>query len=136
MPNVMECNAPEPAEASVAIQTLNDQYIAASRTNDASWFRDHMAHDVLVILGSGRRMDKSAFLTMLVKEPKAFRSLTVRDVSVRVFGPTVQVDADAPWELADGHTGVSRYIDTYMWREGRWQVISAQVTWLPESGKR
>jgi hypothetical protein len=28
--------------------------------------------------------------------------------------------------------GVSRYIDTWIWLEGRRQVISAQVTPLPE----
>jgi hypothetical protein len=43
----------------------------------------------------------------------------------------VQVDADAPWELEDGHRGVSRYIDTYVWLDGRWQVVSAQISLLP-----
>jgi hypothetical protein len=37
-----------------------------------------------------------------------------------------------PGKLADGTTGVSRYIDTWTWLEGRWQVISAQVTPLHE----
>jgi hypothetical protein len=51
---------------------------------------------------------------------------------VRVFGGTVQVDGDAIWELTDGYQGISRYIDTYIWRDGRWQVISAQITLLPQ----
>jgi hypothetical protein len=29
---------------------------------------------------------------------------------------------------------VSRYIDTWIWLEGRWQVISAQVTPLHPDG--
>ena len=119
-----------PAEAEAAIRALNQEYIIAARTNDAGWFRQHLAEEVVVILGDGRRMGKAEFLTSL-KAPKPFRSLIVRNVSVRTFGPAVQVDADAPWELADGQTGVSRYIDTYAWLEGRWQVISAQVTPLP-----
>jgi hypothetical protein len=48
------------------------------------------------------------------------------------FNHPRKVDAEAPWELADGTTGVSRYIDTWTWLEGRWQVISAQVTPLHE----
>jgi len=28
---------------------------------------------------------------------------------------------------------VSRYIDTYAWIACRWQVISAQITWLPKA---
>lgn len=55
-------------------------------------------------------------------------SLAVRDVTLRAFGSLVQVDADAPWELADGTTGVSRYIGTWVLLERRWQVVSAQVT--------
>jgi hypothetical protein len=119
----------ERAEATV--RALNQQYIDAARTGDADWFREHMAEDVLVVLGSGRRLRKTEFLATMANEPRSFRSLTVRDVTVRRFGQTVQVDADAPWELADGQRGVSRYIDTYAWLDGRWQVISAQVTLLP-----
>jgi hypothetical protein len=90
-----------------------------------------MSDDVVVVLGSGRRVRKPEFLAMLRDEPKSYTSLTVRDVTLRVFGPTVQVDADAPWELSNGTKGVSRYIDTYAWLDCRWQVISAQITWLP-----
>jgi len=122
---------PGPAEAASAVRALNHEYIEAARTGDAAWFRGHMAEDVVVVLSSGRRLRKPEFVAMMRDEPKHYRSLTVRDVTLRVFGPTVQVDADALWELGDGSTGVSRYIDTYAWLDGRWQVISAQITLLP-----
>jgi ketosteroid isomerase-like protein len=122
---------PSPEHARGQISELNEQYIAAVRNGDVSWFREHMSGDVVVILGSGRRLTKPQFLALMEDEPRKFRSLTVRDVTVRVFGSTVQVDADAPWELEDGHRGVSRYIDTYAWLDGCWQVVSAQVTLLP-----
>jgi hypothetical protein len=120
------------AEAIAAVRVLNQQYIAAARTNDAEWFSRQVADDAVIVLGGGRRLRKPDFLALLHDEPKLYRSLAVRDVTLRAFGTTVQVDADAPWELADGTTGVSRYIDTWIWLEGRWQVISAQVTPLPE----
>jgi hypothetical protein len=119
------------AEAIAAVRILNQQYIAAARTNDAEWFRRQVADDAVIVLGGGQRLRKPDFLALLTDAPKLYRSLAVRDVTMRAFGPIVQVDADAPWELADGSAGVSRYIDTWMWLEGRWQVISAQVTPLP-----
>jgi hypothetical protein len=122
------------AEAVAAVRDLNQQYIAAARTNDAEWFRRRVADDAVIVLGGGRRLRKPDFLALLRDEPKPYRSLAVRDVTLRAFGTTVQVDADAPWELADGTTGVSRYIDTWIWLEGRWQVISAQVTPLHSDG--
>jgi hypothetical protein len=122
---------PSPEQTRSQISELNERYIAAARRSDSGWFREHMSGDVVVIQGSGRRLTKPEFLALMRDEPRRFRSLTVRDVTVRVFGSTAQVDADAPWELEDGQRGVSRYIDTYAWLDGRWQVVSAQVTLLP-----
>lgn len=129
--SVAEQAQPEPAVAIEEIRRLNDAYIKAARDADVDWFREHMAEDAIVILGDGRRLGKEEFLEATGRTSRAFRSLTVRDVTVRSFGTLVQVDADAPWELEAGGSGISRYIDTYCWLDGRWQVVSAQITFLP-----
>ena len=126
-----QCDPPDAAQAISSVRVLNQAYIDAARGNDVSWFRRHLAEDVVVVLGSGRRVRKPDFLSLMAAEPKSFESLTVRDVTLRAYGATVQVDADAPWKLSDGASGVSRYIDTYAWLDCRWQVISAQITLLP-----
>lgn len=119
---------PGAAEAVAAVRHLNSEYIDAVRSNDAAWFAEHMADDVLVITSAGQRLSKAQFIANM---PTAYRSLTVRNASLRVFGTTVQVDADAPFILGDGSEGISRYIDTYAWIDGRWQVVSAQYIRLP-----
>ena len=136
MANAQDCRPPRPDAASAAITVLNEQYIDAARTSNANWFGQHMAEDVVVVLGNGRRVRKPEFLELLKQEPKDYKSLKARDVTVRVYGTTVQVDATAPWELRDGTTGVTRYIDTYAWLDCRWQVISAQLTWLAKDEAR
>jgi ketosteroid isomerase-like protein len=133
MPTSRPCEPPSAAEAAASVRALNEAYIDAARTHDAAWFDAHMSEDVIVILGGGQRFAKANFLTAVRSDRRAFRSLTVRDVTVRVFGTTVQVDADAPWVLEDGGEGASRYIDTYAWLDCRWQVVSAQITLLPAS---
>jgi hypothetical protein len=120
-----------PAEIPAELRSLNQEYIDAARTNDTSWFQEYLADDAVIVLGNGRRFRKPQFLALLNDEPIRFNSLVARDVTVRVFGGTVQVDGDAVWELTDGYQGTSRYIDTYIWRDGRWQVISGQITLLP-----
>jgi len=122
---------PPPGETPSELRSLNQEYIDAARTNDTSWFQEYLADDAVIVLGNGRRFRKPQFLALLTDEPIRFNSLVARDVTVRVFGGTVQVDGDAVWELTDGYQGVSRYIDTYIWRDGRWQVISGQITLLP-----
>jgi len=118
----------EPDEAALVVRRLNHEYIAAVRSNDASWFDRHVSGDAVIILGNGRRLGKPEFLAMFEREPRSYRSLDCRDVTLRSFGSIVQVDAHAPWELGDGSAGISRYIDTYAWLDSRWQVISAQIT--------
>jgi len=129
------CEPPSVEQAITSVRALNEQYIDAARVGDADWFADHMAEDVVVVLGSGRRMTKTDFLSAVRNSPTNLTSLTLRDVTIRVFGPTVQVDADAPWERVDGQHGISRYIDTYAWLDCRWQVISAQITLLPPTNR-
>lgn len=131
MTNRDACDPPAPADATAAVRALNERYIDAALRHDAEWFDEHMADEVIVILGDGRRLRKADFVGAVGSDTRAFRSLGLRDVTIRVFGPTVQVDADAPWELEDGRSGVSRYIDTWAWLDCRWQVVSAQITSLP-----
>ena len=132
MPSIVTPQLPRLTDAIDAVRVLNQQYVEAARTNDEGWFQRHLAEAVVLIDGSGRRPGKAGFLGAMKAEPRNFTALTVRDVTLRAFASTVQVDADAPWELTDGRHGVSRYIDTYAWLEGRWQVISAQITLLPQ----
>jgi ketosteroid isomerase-like protein len=119
-------------QAIAAVRVLNQQYIAATRTNDADWFSRNLADDAVIVLDGGRRFRKPEFLALLQNAPRLYRSLTVQDVTLRAFGNMVQVDANAPWELPDGTSGVSRYIDTWVRLENRWHVVSVQVTPLVE----
>jgi hypothetical protein len=128
-----ECEVPPSAAAAAEIRLLNQAYIDAARDNNVAWFIEHMAGDVVIVNGSGQRLEKAAFIANLNAGSRRLRALTVRDVTVRVFGTTVQVDADAPFELEDGHRGISRYIDTWAWIDCRWQVISAQINTLPDT---
>ena len=133
--HAQSCATPAPSEAVAAIRTLNQEYIDAARSGDAAWFERHTADDLVVIVGNGTRLRKPGFVAMVRSTPANFTSLVARDVSVRLFGATAQVDADALWSRTDGSTGTSRYIDTYAWIGCRWQVISAQITLLPKPGE-
>jgi hypothetical protein len=127
-----DADAAADMQAVAAVRILDQECIAAMRANDAEWFSRNVADDAVIVLGEGRRLRKSEFLALLQHDPKPYRSLAVEDVTLRAFGNMVQVDAGAPWELADGSSGVWRSIDTWVRLEGRWQMVSAQVTPLLE----
>jgi ketosteroid isomerase-like protein len=117
------------------VRRLNQEYIWAVLANDAGWFDASLADDAVVLVSDGRRLGKSGFVRLLEEDPRAFEVLTVRDVTVRAYGAVVQVDADAPWTMADGTRGVSRYLATWVWQDGRWRAVSLQTTTLPPAPK-
>jgi hypothetical protein len=124
--------APAPSDDALAtVRALNQQYLAASAANDTPWFERHLAADAVLVLGDGRRLGRPEFLTLLLERPRRYRSVEATAVRQRAYGPTVQVDADASWELEDGSRRTLGYIAAWTWFEGRWQVILAQVTPLP-----
>jgi hypothetical protein len=131
-PRPRDDDAVPDGQAIAAVQVLNQQSIAAARTNDAEWFSRNLADDAVVVLGGGHRQRKPEFLELLQNGPMLYRSLAVQDVTVRAFGSMVQVDAVASCELAEGTSCVSRYIATWVRLAGRWQVVAAQVTPLAE----
>ena len=131
-PRPRDGDATADVQAIATVRALNQQHIAAARANDAEWFSRNVAEDAVIVLGGGQRLRKREFLALMQSDPKLYRSLAMQNVTLRAFGNMVQVDADAPWELPDGTSGVSRYIDTWVRLEGRWQVVSVQVTPLVE----
>jgi hypothetical protein len=131
-PRPREGDAAADAQAIAAVRALDQQHIAAARTNDVEWFARNVAENAVIVLGRGQRLRKREFLALMQSTPKLYRSLAVQDVTLRAFGNLVQVDGNAPWELADGTSGVFRYIDTWVRLENRWQVASVQVTPLVE----
>lgn len=124
---------PPSADVLEDVRRLNQEYIWAVLAGDANWFGAHLADDAVVVLGDARRFGRAGFLRMLDDDPRRFEVVTVRDVTVRAYGSTVQVDADAPWTLADGVRGVSRYVATWVWLGGRWRLVSVQLTPLPRT---
>ena len=50
------------------------------------------------------------------------------DVDVQFNGDTAIVQARAVYEKQDGVRGQNRYTDIWIGRDGRWQVLSAQIT--------
>ena len=94
-----QCPTPSTDAAIATVRELNQRYIDAARDHNVKWFDAHLSSQFIVILGSGRRLTKPEFLKMLSEERADYKSLTVRNVTLRRFGATVQVDAEAPWEM-------------------------------------
>lgn len=109
------------------LRRLNAEYIEAFLKSDTDWYARHLAEDFRCILPNGEIFDRAAFMADAAA-PVPMASFDVEDVSVQFDGDTAIVQARAVYQRNDGHRGQSRYTDVWVGRDGRWQVLTAQIT--------
>jgi len=116
-----------------ALTRQSDAWDKAIVKKDRAAVAANMADDFRSIDGAGTVEDKPAFVAGLMDEKLTIDPYTVEDFDVRLFGDTA---------LLSGHTRMTgrfdgkpftshyRYIDIYAKRNGRWQIVSVQITRL------
>lgn len=139
------------AAASLAGGAPADPTLVAVLTRQADqWDRDivrkdalaiaaNMAEDFRQIASDGSVADKAAFLREITSDDLTIDPYTVEELEVRIYGAAGDV------ALLSGRTRMTgryqgepftthyRYIDTYVRRDGRWQVVSVQTTKVREA---
>ena len=101
---------------------------------------ERILSDDYIITYNGQMSDKARTIEGLRRPVPAERALRFRsdDVRVRVYGDAAVltgrvIDLRRRPDGGDEVVGQARYTDTYVRRQGRWQVVSSQVnTLLPE----
>lgn len=118
------------AKRRAEVPWLNQEYIRASLDSDVEWFRAHLADEFVCIESDGSVHGKDGFLRM-VAAGSDLSGYRLDSVSVRFHGEVALVQASGSWTTKTGIAGVSRYIDVYVYTDGAWKVVSAQVTRPP-----
>ncbi len=106
---------------------LNEQYVRASLASNVEWFRAHLADEFVCIDSDGTVLARDAFLRMAAMDSD-LREYKLDDVDVRFYVHVALVRASGSWVNKDGVHGASRYIDVYVYTDGAWKVVSAQIT--------
>lgn len=116
-------------EAAAALDTA----IAAK---DAAKLQRLIADDFLWVRGSGAKGDKSAFIGALTApsiriepfQPSEARWIVADRTALLTATNTLRGSADGE-AFVDRH----RYADHWLWRDGAWRLVYAQVTPVPEA---
>jgi hypothetical protein len=108
------------------LQRLNDAYIRAVRTSDATWFEEHLAPEFVNGNADGTVSDRAAFLAHVAR-PLPLADFRAEDVRIRVLGDLGIAQGRTAYRKPDGQPGAGSYTDIYARREGRWLCIAADV---------
>ena len=108
-----------------------DRWDKSIIAKDRAAIEANMAADFRNIDGNGAVADKVTFVRDLMDKDLQIDPYTVEDFDMRFYGDTALLSGRTRMTgryQAKPFTSHYRYIDTYVRRDGRWQVVSVQIT--------
>jgi aminopeptidase C len=74
----------------------------------------------------GRLYDKAKMIAEIRDARQYFASNHLNKVKIRFYGETAIAQGDESWERRTGERGRFVWTDTWIRRNGRWQIVAAE----------
>ena len=118
-----------------------EQYIIQSErewaesvaTGDTSVIERILADDFVGVAPNGRSYDKAKMISDTREGSKFFASNHLNDVKIRFYGDTAVAQGSESWERRTGERGRFVWTDTWIRRNGRWQIVAAEDLTVSEN---
>ena len=117
-------------DAEKYIKDSEAAWAESASTNDASVVKRILADDCVLILEDGAT-DKAAAVAAAMNGPGDLISNHLDYATVRLFGDTAIAQGRDTWTRQGGKTGHFIWTDTWIRRNGQWQIVAAQAALMP-----
>jgi ketosteroid isomerase-like protein len=118
------------AEAEKYIRDSSSAWAESVATSDASVVQRILGDD-MVWVRDGEVLDKQRAVTAAQQGPGDFVSNHLDYANVRFFGETAVVQGSETWTRTGGHSGQCLFVDTWIRRDGIWQIVAAVDVSVP-----
>ena len=108
------------------------QWAESVATGDTTAVERILADDFVGVDPKGPFYDKAEMISDTRNSPKYFVSNHANDIKVRFYGDTAVAQGDETWERRSGERGRFVWTDTWVKRNGRWQIVAAEDVIAPE----
>ncbi len=116
-----------PDQDKAILSELNRNYVRAVDQADRAWFEANLASDFMNTNPDGTLIGRAAFLDQIARG-STVQGIREHDVVIRQFGDFAIIHARTAYRKPDGSVGGGRYTDDWLFRDGRWQCVSAHVS--------
>ena len=120
-------------EAERYIRESESQWAESVANGDSSVIEKILADDFVGVDIKGHHYDKPKMVTETADGPKYFVSNHLNDVKIRFYGDTAIAQGSESWERRNGERGRFVWTDTWLRRNGRWQIVAAEDLIAPEA---
>jgi hypothetical protein len=123
-----------PDTARAYIENAERQWVQAVVTGDTGVVERTLAEDFLGVGPDGKTFDKSVMMDLIRSAPQEYVSNRLNDVTVRFYGRTAVATGSESWERRTQEPRKGRFVwtDTWMLKDGQWQVVAGSDFELPE----
>ena len=108
------------------------QWAESVATGDTSAIERILADDFVGVDPKGVLYNKQQMVADTRNAPKYYVSNRLNDVKVRFYGDTAIAQGSETWEKRNGERGRFVWTDTWIRRNGRWQIVAAEDLIAPE----
>ena len=95
-------------------------------SGDAKVIERILADDFVGIDPKGKSYDKAVMIAETKAGPKSFAANHLDDVKIRFYGDTAVAQGRESWVRQTGEKGRFIWTDTWLRRNGRWQIVAAE----------
>lgn len=101
-------------------------------TGDTTTIERILAEDFVGVDPKGKLYKKAEMIADTREAPKLFVSNHLNEVKVRFYGNTAVAQGHESWERRSGERGRFVWTDTWVRRDGKWQIVAAEDLIAPE----
>ena len=130
------CHCTQPHDQNEAERFIIEserQWAESVASGDTGVIERILADDYLGIDPKGNLYDKAKMIADTRNAPKYFASNHLNDVKVRFYGDTAIAQGSESWQRHNGERGRFVWTDTWIRRDGCWQIVAAEDLIAPES---
>jgi ketosteroid isomerase-like protein len=108
------------------IQESESAWAKSVATNDVSVLERILADDFVGVDVDGSHYSKANAIADYRKGPSSFVINRLNEVEIRFYGNTAIAQGNESWKKKDGTVGRFVWTDTWIKRDGKWQIVAAE----------
>jgi ketosteroid isomerase-like protein len=116
----------EQREAEDYIRQSESEWAESVATGDVTAIERILAEDFVGIDPKGKQYSKKEMISETRDAPKSFVSNHLDEVKIRFYGNTAVAQGSESWVKKNGQRGRFVWTDTWLFRDGRWQIVAAE----------
>jgi hypothetical protein len=124
------------AEDRAYIRKAESDWGESEVTRDAGVLERILSEDFVGVDIDGTHYSKSDALQEYRSRPSTYLSNHLNAVEIRFYGQTAIAQGDDSWQKKDGTAGKHVWTDTWIQRNGKWQLVASEDLVPPASGFR